>query len=264
VTAELAQSLAWVTILVTGALIAAVAVSLLPRHMRTRLVALSIATVSISTVAVGSDIAQSLPRRIIAQREAAAAFAGLRAQIPEIETLAEVDPIASHDLMAAFHEAWMAEESSQQMREARAGHKAGLAIQRAFWRNTSRISDESALRLIALERQVLESAASNAPAECRPSSAGHNGTRSAPSTQLAALRRKLLGAKVQALSSPADGLPKFSPAEQAAFQARLLASLDPHESRCGRIRQFYARLQEQPVTDQGKWVRSQTFFPLAG
>lgn len=263
-TPELAHVLTWGAILAAGAFLAAVAVTLLPRHLRTAIPVVAIGAISVSTVAFGSGIAESLPDQIVARHAANAAFAGLQAEVPELEALAEADPMVSYDLAAAFHGAWMDMSDADDRPPTRAGYRAGLVIQQAFWRRVAQIQDASALQVIVLERQILEVDAAERPDSCRVPNAVGEGHGTIASPRLGELRRKLLRAKVQALATAATPLPRFSPAERSAFEARILGSIDPGPGRCARMLAFYARLQEYPPGEQGKWLRSRQFLALEG
>lgn len=257
------------TILAIGALAATLIVSLLPARWRTAVPVLLIGTVATATVAFGTDIASKLPKRIVATHAAADVMTALHKQIPQLDTLTKADPLVEFELSSAFHTAYMAEGGSPEARASQAGTSFGLAVQQALLRNLSQLSDGSARRLIGLERQILEVLAEEGPQSCGPQQPTSPGLVDPANAQrLAALRRSVLRAKVEALVDLDENAQRFDLAEQARFEAMLLAEAaraadgQYGDSRCERLLAFYSALQRQPVDMQGKWVRSRQIFSM--
>jgi hypothetical protein len=262
----LAQLLTGATIVAIGAMFAAIIVSLLPSRLRTAIPVLLVGTAATATVAFGTDIAGTLPARIMATHAAEDMRDGLHQQIPQLDRLADVDPLIEYELSVAFHTAYLTGSGSEQARAVRAGQDLGLAIHQAFLRKLSRLSDHSARRLISLERQTFELLAQLDPNACGARlTPGARRLDAAQDARLRDLRRALLRAKVQALADLEEKPELFDMGDRAAFEAKLRADAaslhTPDDSRCGRMLAFYDALQHQPSHAQGKWVRSRQIFP---
>lgn len=256
------------TICAIGAVVTTIIVSLLPARLRSVFPVVLVCSVTTATVAFGTQLARTLPRRIVATHAAADILAGLHRQIPQLGRLTAADPLVDYELSSAFHAAYLAGSGPAEARATQAGHSFGLAVQQAFLRELSRLSNHSAQRLIGLERQTVELLAEADPDACdiAPVGDGH-GLDARGAEQLAGLRRAVLRAKVQALVELEQAPPLFGVAERFAFETRLLIEADrwkTGDGSCSRMIAFYAALQQQSPAMQGKWVRSRQIFPVDG
>jgi hypothetical protein len=267
-----AHFLTALTIIAAGALVATIIVSFLPAQRRTAWTVLAIISAAIGSVAFGTGIAETLPGRIIATHVAADTLAEVTAALPELAELSEADPMVRYEIASAFHASYMARDGSEQARATRAGYRMGLVVQRVHLRHLTELSDQSARRLIAIERQILEEQVRADSTDCGLNrDTGQSPDPAMFSPRLQELRRAELRAKLYALIDRADHLPTFSYPERRAFETTLKAQENPAilagrrkgNDRCTRLLAFYAVLEQQPLPMQGNWVRSRQIF-LAG
>lgn len=260
-----AQLLTMVALVAIGAVVAILALSFLPARRRTMVPLLLIGSATTATVAFGTGLAQTMPERIVATHDAAELLAELHHQLPQLDRLADADPLIEYELLSAFHTAYLADGLPAADRARTAGRSLGLAVQQAFLRNLPHLSDGSAMRLIALEHQALDVRARGGADACGDRAYDPDPAQAA---QLHRLRRAVLRAKIEALVETVEDPPTLGLAERSALEARLLAEtaprLAPGSGRCAQLLAFYAVLRQQPADLQGKWVRSRQMLPVEG
>ncbi len=271
-TPALAHFLAGLTIMASGALLASVLVSFLPARRRTIWAMLAIVCGAVGSVAFGAGIGRSLPDRIVATHEAQDTLARVHETLPELDQLEEAEPLIVYELEAAFHDAFLAGTGSATVRAERAGHAMGLAIQRAHLRHLSGLPDLSARRLIAIERQIVEEEARIDPMRCSMAIALADRPSAPPSPRLLELRRAELRAKLGAVVDRQEDLPTFDIVERRHFEVGLKALADLRkdgpalapDAPCRAQRDFYTALEQQPLSLQGRWVRSRRIYGSRG
>jgi hypothetical protein len=210
-----------------------------------------------------------MPRRIVATHDAAELLADLKVQLPQLDRLADADPLVEYELLSAFHTAYLADGGSMPDRARRAGRSLGLAVQQAFLRHLPQLSDGSAMRLIALEQGTLDVLAQAETGSCGART-GSSALHFEPvhAEQLRGLRRAVLRAKIEALIDLEESPPVLRLSDRAALEAQLQAKAASRPGadggQCARLLAFYTVLRQQPASVQGQWVRSRQMFPVEG